>query len=112
MKNKKNGMSLMGLVITVIVLGLLATIIIMNIRDENLVLKAEWVVSETRIRELEYAITQISSDYQLLSEKDATVRNMSLKEYILECLREDYGLTSNEENSITIDENGYLSVNE
>ena len=110
MKNNKKGVSLLVLTITIVVIVILATAIITNIGNENLVLRAEWVASEARIKELEYAITEISSDYELLSEKDATVRSMSLKDYILQRLREEYKLTSVEENSITIDENGKLSV--
>lgn len=111
MKNSKRGVTFITLGITVAVLAIIATSIISGIRDDNFVQRAEWIVSETRERELEYAISEITSDYHLLSEKDATVRNMSLREYILQCLREDYGLTSSEENAITIDEDGNLTVN-
>jgi len=105
---KKNGVTLIALVLTVIIMAILVSVVVLNMNDENIIDRAEDVVDVTRFKELQYAVNDIISDYQLLEESDATIRGKSLEEYIIERLKRDYGLTEGEEAAIEIDGEGNL----
>lgn len=111
MKKQKRGISLIALAVTVLVMTILTTAVVVNFNNSNIIRQSKEMVTTTRFRELENAVSGIVSDYHLLEENDAGIRNISLKEYILQRLEDEYDLTEKEKTVIIIDDNGNISRN-
>ena len=107
MKNRKKGVSLAILVISILIMSMLASVIIGEFVESNLLEKTNNVLDNVRIRELEYGISQIKTDFHMLVD-DETISTMTLEEYILKRLRVEYNLSADEEKLIDIDENGKI----
>lgn len=102
----KKGISLVVLVVTIIVTIIIASAAVITLNNTGIINSANKAVSDSRIKQLQVARGEISSDYNL--SKDPNVLAMTLREYIIQRLKADYSLTNDELSKLNITSDGKM----